>query len=426
MGVVFRWIGYVVLTLILLGIVGCSTVVLPRVSAAPPKTTASPDLLGEVGDRPAITTVNEWEGSRAPYWKDTLLNNVYGSIPPRVDVDVVSRTEHSEVIYDGKARLVSTTLALGSEERTIMVDMLLPATEGPHPIIVGAGFCPNHTAIPFEGVVPPKMPYPGFCDGGTIAPLGLFIFGRHISQPPLEDLIDRGYGFAAYYPGEVVPDSSSAAPAALISLPRENGALPHGDYAAIGAWAWIASHIVDYMVEEPLTDGEKVVLFGHSRYGKSSLLAGVIDERVAAVISHQSGTGGASLQRNGVGEPIADITANYPHWFTPAYADLAEGEGSPEFDQHALVALMAPRPLLLGNAARDQWSDPQGAFAAAQAADPVYELYGVEGFDQDRLNRFNPDAELAFQWRSGTHGITPEDWAPFLNWLDVHVGGSSE
>ena len=179
---------------------------------------------------------------------------------------------------------------------------------------------------------------------------------------------------------------------------------------------------MDYVETDPHLDESRVILFGHSRTGKSSLLGGALDPRIAGVISHQSGTGGAAIQKNGVGETIASITETFPHWFTPTYALHAEREEDLPFDQHALVALMAPRPLLLGNSARDQWSDPRGSFTAARAAGEVYALYGKPGFEARNLRGFDPEALLAFQFRGGTHGITPEDWNPFLEWLDAHFG----
>jgi len=84
------------------------------------------------------------------------------------------------------------------------------------------------------------------------------------------------------------------------------------------------------------------------------------------------------------------------------------------------LALIAPRPVLLGNARRDVWSDPNGAFRAAIGADSVYELYGDEGLEQTRLDQWMPEASLAFWIRPGTHGVVKEDWPAFLEFLDAH------
>ena len=88
--------------------------------------------------------------------------------------------------------------------------------------------------------------------------------------------------------------------------------------------------------------------------------------------------------------------------------------------QVVLLALIAPRPILLGNARRDVWSDPTGAFRAAQGADAAYELLGSEGLTVERLDRFEPEADIAFWIRPGTHGVVEEDWPAFLRFLDAH------
>ena len=48
-------------------------------------------------------------------------------------------------------------------------------------------------------------------------------------------------------------------------------------------------------------------------------------------------------------------------------------------DAHQLVALVAPRPLLILSATADDYSDPEGEFLSGKAATPVYNLLGSEG-----------------------------------------------
>ena len=89
-------------------------------------------------------------------------------------------------------------------------------------------------------------------------------------------------------------------------------------------------------------------------------------------------------------------------------------------DQHQLIALLAPRPLLIGGAWRDQWSDPQSSFRAAEGANPVYHLYGSDGLTQPGLDEFDPAADIAVAMRPGLHGVQPQDWENFLAFLDAH------
>ena len=411
--------------LIALAIVGCSTVGLPRVSTGPTDFTATPDLLAPHGGMEQVTTAENWREERAPFWRNMLLSQVYGTIPAPMAPEIVSDRIIASDILEGRAHLREVQLRLTIGEHSFRQDahFIVPNTSGPHPVILGAGSCPNALILPFEGIsAAPGVSYPDYCESGSefMHSVATFIFGRYIEVPPLEQLIDRGFAYGAYYPGMVVPDNIETGMAALSSI-RE-GEMEHGPYAAIGTWAWVAHRITDYIETSNELDADRIILFGHSRSGKSSLLAGALDDRIAGVISHQSGTAGAALQKNDVGETISSITESFPHWFTPSYALYADRAQDLPFDQHALVALMAPRPLLLGNSARDQWSDPRGSFASARSAGEVYELLGGDAFSAENLWDFDANADLAFQFREGTHGITPEDWRPFMQWLTVHFG----
>jgi hypothetical protein len=141
------------------------------------------------------------------------------------------------------------------------------------------------------------------------------------------------------------------------------------------------------------------------------------------VIAHQSGRGGASLTRSDEGETVAQMMEGYPLWFPPAYAERA---ADPAMDQHQLLALIAPRPVLLGNASRDAWSDPHGAWQAARAADPAWRLYGVVGFAQNDMRTPNGEARLEFFTRKGLHGVYAADWRAFLAFLDAHLGDDAQ
>ena len=81
------------------------------------------------------------------------------------------------------------------------------------------------------------------------------------------------------------------------------------------------------------------------------------------------------------------------------------------------LAAIAPKPVLLGNARRDVWSDPEGAFIAAKIAAPAW---GADGFGATRLDDFKPEDKISFWIRPGTHGVVKEDWPAFLDFLDAH------
>ena len=291
------------------------------------------------------------------------------------------------------------------EFKVVLITPSQPAARTP--VIMMESFCPNHNVIPVAGLSKPEN-VSFSCDGTRLMHLVAgFFFGRYIKTPPIQNIIDRGYALAVTFPSDVFPDMASAA---SIYKYAPN---PDNRWGAIGAWAWQFSLLSNHLGADPRFS--HTIAYGHSRYGKSALLAAAYDETIDSVIAHQSGTGGASLSIDKPGETVELITKNYPHWFTPGYS-----EDNLSLDQHHLLALLAPRPILLGNAKRDVWSDPEGAFRAARAATPIYKLFGSNGLSQNKLNVFHPEADISFWIRRGTHGVVKEDWPAFLEFLDAH------
>ena len=191
-------------------------------------------------------------------------------------------------------------------------------------------------------------------------------------------------------------------------------------WGSLAAWAFQYSRGIDYLETDPTLDPKRMAIYGHSRFGKAVLVAGAMDPRIDAVIAHQSGRGGAALFASEKGEPIEKMMAAYPHWLNNAYAARLERGGALPFDQHHVLALLAPRPVLLGHGRRDGWADPDGSFRAAKGASPAYQLYGKDGLTAERLGDFDPTADIAYLMRPGTHGETKEDWEAFFKFLDAH------
>ncbi|WP_411816704.1 hypothetical protein [Hyphococcus sp. DH-69] len=403
----------------LIAMTGCTRITLAWADLEPNGDAATPPVLGS--SEVTVPTPAQWQRERVPALRAAFEREVYGEMPDDYQVNVLERRLLAEAAYGGalyEYRLQGA-ITFGetvNETRPFYMNVLLPTGVDQPPIILMETFCPRWNTIPHEAVT--KIDGMSDCTGnGPIAGLMRFVFGRYIATPPLEMILAQGYGVATIFPSEYVPDDSEAGLVALEALSNGHDGPRWG---AIAAWAWGYSAMIDVLENDPATAQSAFISWGHSRYGKSALLAAAYDARVDMVIAHQSGTGGASLNREKRGESIAAITKTYPHWFSPNYADFAGREAEMTVDQHQLLALIAPRPVMLGNARRDVWSDPNGAFRAAQGADPVYALYGRAGLAQDRLDQWKPDADLAFWIRPGTHGVVEEDWPAFLEFLDAH------
>src|SRR5207302_10341184 len=143
----------------------------------------------------------------------------------------------------------------------------------------------------------------------------------------------------------------------------------------------------------------RIAVVGHSRLGKAALVAGAFDERVALVIPHQAGCGGSAPSRGKVGESVQRINTSFPHWFDDEFKNFNDQPERLPFDQHELVALVAPRPVLFTNATGDTWANPEGQFQVLQAAEPVYRMLGEGGLDA----RSMPGTNTLFNSTLGYH-----------------------
>lgn len=408
-----------------LSLAACNAAKLALVPASlkPRGAIAQPDLFfGQT------LTLEEWEDTlRSQIWSE-LQSSVYGIMP---DDSTISFTEKrvsdaeafgtevhlEEIVFD------ATASYNGVQKRTrpLQINIIYPKkASGPVPVIMMQTFCPNYNTFPHPFVSPPPGSHFSCNGDGIVNGMFGYVFGRYITTPPIETILERGYAIMTMHPPLAIPDRSQGGLSALREL-SEGHDDDNSRWGTIGAWAWLWSRAIDVIENDPRIDQDGLIAYGHSRYGKSALVAGAYDPRIDVVIAHQSGTGGASLSRDKPGETVEDITAAYPHWFTKKYAEVANDPSQLPIDQHHLLALIAPRPLLLGNARRDIWSDPNGGFRAAQAANKAYNLYGSNGLEQSRLNEFNPQDDVAVWIRPGTHGVVKEDWPAFLQFLDAHL-----
>ena len=72
---------------------------------------------------------------------------------------------------------------------------------------------------------------------------------------------------------------------------------PGSDWTKLTRRAWAGSRCIDYLHTLPFVDTNKIALAGHSRNGKTALIAAAFDPRVNAVISSSSGAGGVCSYR---------------------------------------------------------------------------------------------------------------------------------
>ncbi len=382
---------------------------------------AEPPILSAMFGQSSVEDAQDWP-QRRELLKKALIENVYGPYPHGLKGKLVAHNVIDEAFADGRGRLEEYQVQVGENGPKFWIGLAIPnaaSKEQPAPMIVAQSFCQNSAALHDERLHDPENG--GVCGGGGImASIIKWVFGEYIEGPPINDVLDRGYAYATIYSTEIAADSETSAYIGIEKIAAETSS-ENAPVGVLSVWAAGFGWALDVLDQDLRLDANRTVGWGHSRQGKAVLWAAANDARLEAVIAHQSGTGGATLTKSLNGESVKKITDSYPYWFNDRFASYSEREEESPIDQHFLIALAAPRPVFLGNSWNDVWSDPNGAFRAAQGADPAYKLLGKNGLVQTGLQDTDiTSGELVFQISKGRHGIRAQDWTDFLSFLDAH------
>lgn len=253
-----------------------------------------------------------------------------------------------------------------------------------------------------------------------------FVFPAHM-------ILARGYALVTACYGEVSPDADPGSKVDQAKFPYQGvfDLWPKRDPArddnttAIGAWAWALSRGLDLAERIPELDAAKAVATGYSRLGKTALLAAARDERFAVCVPNQTGGGGCPLAKRDYGENVATQMRMFPYWYCAAYGKYAKDPaGTLTFDQHLLLASIAPRALMV-QGYDSPWFDTEGEYLACRAASPAWEMLGLPGLP-DRP--FPPDYDtscvgrcLAYVRRTEGHGHAAHDWTWLMDFADASL-----
>lgn len=190
-------------------------------------------------------------------------------------------------------------------------------------------------------------------------------------------------------------------------------------------WAQTAGLAAEWLCTRPYIDPSRIAVIGHSRLGKTALVAGAISKRFTFVSTNNSGCSGDAITRGKRGERVADITRVFPFWFCNKYAQYSGREDEMPFDQHFLIAASAPRKVIVGAADEDIWADPRASYLACIAASQAWKLHGGTGVEL--LDR-EPAAgvvlhggEIGYHLRAGEHKLKLEDWAQYIAYIKKHA-----
>lgn len=378
-----------------------------------------PDVL-KAADGTTIATAEQWRAVRRPELLEFFAREMYGRSPARPAAVLVEAEAPPAEMLGGKAIREQVAIRLNGRPDGRAIHLLLvrpKAATGPVPVFVAINFPGNHAITDDPGILESKVPMSGA--GGK---LGIAPRGTEARRWPLETLIDRGYAVATFARGDLDPDRKDGfADSIRADFPELQGR--PDNFGAIAAWAWGMSRVLDYLETVPAIDVRRAVALGHSRLGKAALWAGANDERFAVVISNESGAGGAKLFRRAVGEDITRLNTVFPHWFCENFRKYNGRDAALPFDQHEVIALIAPRPVYVGSAQADRNADPEGEFAGAKLAEPAYRLLGADGLPAATWPPVGEPSmgRIGYHVRPGAHDVDPFDWACYLDFADKHL-----
>jgi len=313
----------------------------------------------------------DWPRRRAQMLR-TIVDVEYGGMPPAPTGVTAEPLHTSKSKHFGDSTLTQYRVVHDDHPAFhFRLDVTVPPGEGPFPVVINGDGC-----------------------------------WRYATDEVRRMLVQRGLIFAQFSRVEIVPD--------VYRPDRTTGlylVYPEATFGALSAWAWGYHRCIDVLLTLPTVDQAKIAVVGHSRGGKTSLLAGATDQRIAVTGANGSGCGGAGCYRYaGEGaETLADTMRVIAYWFAPDLKAYVGRESDLPFDQHELKAAVAPRALLTTEALGDLWANPRGTCQTHRAAREVYRFLGCE----DRI---------AVHYREGRHEHHPDDWRALLDFAQWQFG----
>ena len=431
----------------------------PREIPVPPIQTSMPAMPGvdQLPTRPEmpdvmtmnngqkVTSAAQWK-KRREEMKQILEYYAVGQAPPAPG-NVKGHVVSSQALLNGKANYRLVHLTFGPQESlSLDVGIFTPAGNGPFPAVISPGGSPPGATplprLPQGGnqgtgqdallIVGPADPATGRAAGAASGGRGR---GAGAGSGPARGgfgglnntetiaanspVLAHGFAYVTFNNSDCGEDTTLRNPDGSWAFrnTRFFPAYPKYDWGLLQSWAWGVSRIVDYLETDSAIDKTKLIATGVSRTGKSALIAGAFDDRIAMVAPVASSGGGTPAYRfsgaeRGGKEGLTEMTRKYPNWFSP---HLHEFWGQPDklpFDEHWFIALAAPRPFIALEGTHDQNVNANGVRQSFLAAQPAFDFLKV------------PD-RLGIGWADRPHGLVQGDWDALLAFADKFLMGKT-
>ena len=217
------------------------------------------------------------------------------------------------------------------------------------------------------------------------------VIGMNTPTGSLPTSLFGGVATMTFTSTQLVPDAfnvTRAAGAYFTMYPDRNA-------GAMIEWAWgppidgstrprprTVSRLIDglYATAQNKIDLTRIAVTGCSYQGKMALYAGAFDERIALTIPEESGGGGeASWRFDATQTGTEDLEhAQGTAWYASNLAQFKNADAPKlTYDQHELVAMVAPRAILAVENTGIDYLGAQGASVSMRAAKEVYKALGI-------------------------------------------------
>lgn len=355
----------------------------------------TPDLLTAL-DGTVLTSPAQWPARRRELLS-ILEHEQYGIRPCR---DHHARGHLTEVVTPccaGHARHERLAIDFDTPAGTFTFPMqfLFPADGRRHPLMLLLGF---HADV-----------YSPYC--------------------PVEEIIDNGFALGYIRYTDITSDDADMTSGLAGCYPRRD---PATDWGKLSMWALAGSLALDALLTRPEVDADNAAIIGHSRLGKAALLCGAYDERFRFVLANDSGCGGDALEqtKHPGAESYAFMDKTFPYWFCGHRSRYVHDQRGMPYDQHFLLAAIAPRYVAVGSAAEDHWADPYSQQLGCVAASSAWQLHGKPGFLGPEEQAGAPadfgEGCIGYHLRTGVHFLSRQDWLCYMDFVKRHLAAHRE